>query len=121
MNLTHCAVPILRIFDVDKTREFYIDYLGFQVDWQHQFEVDTPLYMQISRDKLKLHLSEHVGDCTPGSAVFIEISNIEELHKELAAKNYKYFRPGIEIAPWNAKIMELIDPFGNKLRFTQDD
>lgn len=120
MKLTNCAVPILRIFDLAKAREFYVDYIGFQVNWEHQFEKDTPIYMQISREGFKLHLTEHVGDCTPGAAVFIDISDIEEFHQELTAKKYKYFRPGIEIAPWNAKVMELIDPFGNKLRFTQD-
>jgi catechol 2,3-dioxygenase-like lactoylglutathione lyase family enzyme len=26
--------PILRIFDEDKATEFYVDFLGFKVDWQ---------------------------------------------------------------------------------------
>jgi hypothetical protein len=30
--------PILRSFDEAKAREFYIDYLGFSVDWEHRFE-----------------------------------------------------------------------------------
>jgi hypothetical protein len=29
-------------------------------------------------------------------------------------------RPGIEVAPWNAKVMEVTDPFGNRLRFNED-
>ena len=28
-------------------------------------------------------------------------------------------RPGIEVAPWNARVMEVIDPFGNRLRFNE--
>jgi catechol 2,3-dioxygenase-like lactoylglutathione lyase family enzyme len=28
------TTPILRIFDVAKAREFYVDRLGFQVDWE---------------------------------------------------------------------------------------
>ena len=63
------AIPILRIFSVDKAREFYLDFLGFQLDWEHRFAPDLPLYMQIHRDGLILHLSEHHGDATPGSAV----------------------------------------------------
>jgi glyoxalase superfamily protein len=39
------GVPILRIFDVDRAREFYVDWLGFQVDWEHRFDDDAPLYM----------------------------------------------------------------------------
>ena len=29
-------------------------------------------------------------------------------------------RPGVETAPWNARLMQLTDPFGNRLRFNQD-
>ena len=58
-------VPILRIFDEDKAKEFYVDYLEFVVDWEHRFEEEMPLYMQISLDSIVLHLSEHHGDCTP--------------------------------------------------------
>ena len=41
------TVPILRIFDVAKAKEFYLDYLGFRTDWEHRFE--PGLYMQISK------------------------------------------------------------------------
>jgi hypothetical protein len=27
------VIPIFRIFDVEKAKEFYIGYLGFKVDW----------------------------------------------------------------------------------------
>src|SRR5262245_35953201 len=39
------TIPILRIFDVDKAKEFYIGYLGFTVDWEHHFEENTPAYL----------------------------------------------------------------------------
>ena len=32
------TIPILRIFDPGKAKEFYVDYLGFAVDWEHRFE-----------------------------------------------------------------------------------
>ena len=63
MTLTHLrTVPILRSFDEAKAREFYIDWLGFSIDWQHRFGPDAPLYMQVSRSGIVLHLSEHHGD-----------------------------------------------------------
>ena len=61
------AVPILRIFSVDRAKEFYLDFLGFTLDWEHRFESDLPLYAQVSRSGLTLHLSEHHGDGSPGS------------------------------------------------------
>jgi hypothetical protein len=43
------TTPILRIFDERKAKEFYLDFLGFTLDWEHRFESDLPLYMQVSR------------------------------------------------------------------------
>jgi len=35
-----------------------------------------PLYMQVSRDEVKLHLSEHYGDGSPGAAIRIEVNGV---------------------------------------------
>ena len=40
------TTPILRMFDVRKAREFYLDFLGFKVDFEHRFEPSLPLYMR---------------------------------------------------------------------------
>lgn len=112
------TTPILRIFDEVKAKEFYIDFLGFTVDWEHRFEDGLPLYMQISKDGCVLHLSEHHGDCTPGSALRIETDQIESFQQQLLAMDYKYSRPGLEETPWGSKDMSIADPFGNRLTFT---
>ena len=113
------AIPILRIFDVAKAKEFYIDFLGFAIDWEHRFGDDFPLYAQVSRADIKLHLSEHHGDASPGSTVFVWMRGIAQYHRELTAKNYRYYRPGLEDAVWDAKVMQVADPFGNRLRFSE--
>ena len=46
-------------------------------------------------------------------------ADVGALHAEITAKPYKYMRPGIEDAPWGDKLMELVDPFGNRLRFNE--
>ena len=112
------AVPILRIFSEQKAREFYLDFLGFSLDWEHRFEEGMPLYAQVRRGELVLHLSEHYGDATPGSTVFIPTEDIDALHRELEAKAYKYARPGVEDLPWGRQ-MQIADPFGNRLRFCE--
>lgn len=112
------TTPILRMFNENKAREFYIDFLGFQVDWQHRFEEDLPLYMQISKDGCVLHLSEHHGDSNPGGALRIETGELEQFCKELSDKNYKFSRPSIEKMPWGSCDMSITDPFGNRLVFT---
>jgi len=114
------TIPILRIFDADKAKEFYAGFLGFKVDWEHRFDENAPLYMQISRGKLVLHLSEHHGDCCPGARVFVTMDGIEAFHQEITAKGYKYMRPGLERAFYGAKCTEVIDPFGNRLTFNEN-
>ena len=113
------AIPVLRIFDEAKAREFYCDFLGFTVDFEHRFEADLPLYMGVTRGGLTLHLSEHHGDASPGSTVYVPMLGVHALHKELNDKQYGYGRPGIERQPWG-DILTIHDPFGNRIRFSQD-
>ena len=109
--------PIFRIFNEDKAREFYVDYLGFKVDWEHRFEPGTPLYMQVSRGDCKIHLSEHHGDASPGSTIRIQVDELEAYHQEITAKQYKYYRPGLDDQEWGAREMCVQDGNGNKLIF----
>lgn len=113
------VIPIFRIFDISKAMEFYVDWLGFKVDWGHRFDEKSPIYMAVPHKHIVLHLSEHHGDACPGSKAFIEYSNLKEYHKNLIDKKYKYNAPGLEIAPWKSLCMEVIDPFGNKLLFSE--
>jgi catechol 2,3-dioxygenase-like lactoylglutathione lyase family enzyme len=112
-------VPTLRMFSVEKAREFYLDYLGFNLDWEHRFDDNAPLLMQVSRGGLVLYLSEHHGDGSPGVHITVYLTGLDELHAELAAKHYRYMRPGIEEMPWKARVMEVIDPFGNRISFSE--
>lgn len=98
----------------------YVGFLGFAVDWEHHFEETTPAYILVSRAGLTPHLSEHRGDARPGPTVFVWMTGIEEFHRETTGKRYKYPRPGIETTFHDSKAVEVIDPFGNRLRFNQD-
>jgi hypothetical protein len=111
------AVPVLRSFDQLKTKDFYLGFLGFSVDWEHRFEPNTPLYLQISRGGCVIHLSEHHGDVSPGGGVRIAVDDIDGYHAEIMAKNYEYMRPGIEEMPWGTREILVIDPSFNRLMF----
>lgn len=112
------AIPILRMFDETKAREFYLDFLGFSVEFEHRFEAHLPLYLGIDRDGLQLHLSEHHGDASPGATLFVPMQNIKLLRDELHAKQYGYGRPEIVEQGWG-QVLEVYDPFGNRIRFCQ--
>ncbi|MFZ2018467.1 MAG: glyoxalase superfamily protein [Methyloceanibacter sp.] len=119
-QLTHLrTVPVLRSFDEAKAREFYVDFLGFTVDWEHRFEPGTPLYMQVSRAGIVFHISEHHGDGSPGAHVRVIIEGVRELHAELIAKKYKNNRPGLEQPEWGGTEMTVIDPVNNRITFAE--
>ena len=116
--------PTLRIFDYDKTIEFYVDWLGFKVDWTHTFEPGAPKYMQVSLGDVIFHLSEHHGDGSPGVRVTVdEFKGLREYHKQLIDKKYKYNRPGLEIPFWDPDsiTVTVIDPVGNRITFIEKE
>lgn len=112
------VAPIVRIFDVARAHEFYLGFLGFSVDWEHRYGDNFPLYTQISRGSLQLHLSEHSGDATPGGNMCVYMRGIRAFHKELAGKNYRYMKPGLEDEGTRLEVT-VIDPFNNRIRFME--
>jgi hypothetical protein len=90
MEIKQTVIPVLRILDVTKAKEFYVDWLGFSIDWEHRFGENFPLYCQASKPGIILHLTEHYGDCIPGSRIRIEAKGIKSFHQQLTEKNYRY-------------------------------
>ena len=103
---------------MDKAKEFYVDFLGFDVEFSHRFDDGFPLYMGLRAGDCVLHLSEHHGDCSPGAQIRIVVDDIEALQKSLTGKVYKFARPEIQEMPWKTKDMMVTDPFGNRVTFT---
>ena len=111
------VVPAFRIFSIDKAREFYLDFLGFKVEWEHRFAPDAPVFMQLSRGALAINLSEHHGDGTPGSVAYVYTTGVKALHRELNDKNYRHNRPGLLEQDWGMTELTVTDPFNNRITF----
>ena len=113
------TIPILRSFDETKALEFYVDFLGMTVDWRHRFEENFPLYMQVSKDDLVFHLSEHSGDGTPGTKLLVHTNQLQSFFDEIKVKKYRYSKPEITTADWGARIFAVTDPFSNTITFSE--
>lgn len=112
------VTPVLRIFDVPLAKSFYVDYIGCVVDWQDGDEATGPVYMQVSRESMVIHLSTHHGDGTPGGVVLVEVRGIKDLHRELHSKGYAFTNPGLDPGPGERSLsVTVIDPFSNIIRF----
>ncbi|MDH4422026.1 glyoxalase superfamily protein [Bacillus cereus] len=113
-------IPIFRIFDIEKAKLFYLDFLGFKLDWEHRYEENMPLYMQIALNDAVIHLSEHHGDASPGGAIRVKIEDLKSYYAILSSKDYAYSKPDIEKTPWGTIELTVIDPFSNRITLYEE-
>lgn len=109
-------IPIFRSFDEAAAKAFYLDFLGFELEFEHRFEPGAPLYMGVRRGNCVLYISEHHGDATPGSRIRVTVEDVHAYCKLLNEKNNRHARPGVQSQPWGDD-MTVTDPSGNNLIF----
>ncbi|MFC4254722.1 VOC family protein [Altererythrobacter xixiisoli] len=114
--------PILRSFDEQRTKAFYLDFLGFELEFEHRFADWAPLYLGVRKGGCRLHLSEHYGDCTPGSAIRIPVDDVSAYAEKLRALEFGNSRPGEpQRTPWGTREITIADPASNRLTFYTED
>lgn len=115
------SIPVLRMFNEIEARAFYLDDLGFVVDWEHRFQaaLSSPLYMQISQGKAVLHLNGHAQEDTPVAEVRIPVRGLEDFCQYLRAKETNYAKPSVVDPRYEGRNadMNIYDPFDNYLVF----
>lgn len=47
------------------------------------------------------------------------MTGVEELYREVTAKGYRFMKPGIQDEFYGARAMHVIDPFGNRISFSE--
>ncbi len=109
------VMPTLRITDYARSKAFYVEGLGFQIDWEHRFEPHFPVFMQVSRGDLAFFLTEHAGDCAVGALVHLYVQDVDAWYLEFRNKGVPVKEPPNESLQ-GLRDMTLIDPDGNKLR-----
>lgn len=82
------GIPTFRIFDYRKAVDFYIQGLGFSIDWEHRFGPGEPVYMQIFRNGLTLHLSENKR-FKASVIIFVDCKELDKFYSELNKKKIK--------------------------------
>jgi len=83
---TQTVIPQLRITNARRSLAFYVEGLGFAVDWEHQFEPGFPLFMQLTRKGQTIFLTEHTGDCEVGGAVYLVVPDVDHCFAEFSAR-----------------------------------
>ena len=112
-------VPVLTIASAAEARKFYLDFLDFTVDWGWPENAQRPLYAQISRSEVMLHLNEHRPD--KGTAeLFIRCTGLDALRQALSRKAHGYALH-LRATPDDRWEIQVTDPFGNVLRFSENN
>lgn len=109
------VIPQLRITDAAASLRFYVQQLGFAVDWEHRFERGFPVFMQLSRRGQLIFLSQHAGDCEAGGAVYFIVPDADACFAEFSLQGIQADAPAA--TPWGTREFLLADPDGNRLRF----
>jgi catechol 2,3-dioxygenase-like lactoylglutathione lyase family enzyme len=108
------VMPTFRITDYAASRRFYVDGLGFRIDWEHRFEPHLPVFMQVSRDGLAFFLSGHAGDCPAGGLIHLYVPDVDAWFVEFQARGVPVNEPPNE-GLQGLRSMMILDPDGNKL------
>ncbi len=109
------VMATLRITDYARSKTFYVDGLGFQIDWEHRFAPGLPVFMQVSREGLAFFLTAHTGDCPVGGLLHLYVPDVDGWHAELQRKNIPVQEAPSQTLP-GLRDMTILDPDGNKLR-----
>lgn len=102
-------IPIFYVKDGHATAKWYAR-LGFNIEGEHRFAPELPLYLFLRRGHINLHLSEHKGDARPNTLVYFWVHDVDAIAAE--------FGVSVKQQPW-AREIELTDPDGNRLRIAE--
>jgi hypothetical protein len=112
-------LPVLHVDSRTAARGFYVDVLGFQFDWGDEpLPEDQEFYAQVSRDELQIHLTT-AAHPQAGSQVYFRMRGIDALLAEISTRVAPSSRPTIRHTDYDARELEIADPFGNLLRFVE--
>ena len=118
----HESIPVLRVPRIEESKSFYEHFLGFTFHWGGEPGTDEmPGFARVSRSNIEIHLAEQRSRSIQGGAVLIRMGGIEALHRELCARNQGFSLSAINFTPWDSRVFVAEDPFGNRLRFWENN
>jgi len=109
-----CVIPILSVKSLSSSIRFYVDVLGFTVDWGNE---DESFMASVSRNGNSIMLCQG-SQGQPGTWIWIGVEDIEPLFAEYTAKEARINQMPTNYA-W-AYEMRIEDPDGHILRFGSD-
>jgi catechol 2,3-dioxygenase-like lactoylglutathione lyase family enzyme len=116
------AIPILKSSDLDRTLAFFTSVIGAKLLWR-QGASGLPGYAAVGWGGGEIHLSSHAGDGAFGSAVYLQVDDVDVVCGALRAAGWTPLpgRGPVFASPteqtWGMRELYVLDPDGNCLRF----
>lgn len=109
--------PVFGIRSYEEAIDYYVDWLGFNLDWEWREAPGEPVIMSISRDGINIGLNESTNAAT-GSWLSVSVADVQALATEWNGR-----RPGsvdvVAGVPYEGYVIYLVDPFGNRIDIQQ--
>jgi catechol 2,3-dioxygenase-like lactoylglutathione lyase family enzyme len=107
----HSTIPILNVRSVTASIRYYVDALGFTLDWTWGDPTD---FASVSRDGHAIMLCED-GQGQSGTWLWVGVDDIQPLFHDFTRNHVTFLEPPTNF-PW-AYEMKVQDPDGHVLRF----
>ena len=114
------TISTFRVKDASASEAFYRDLLGFTKTWEDNPGDGSPVFIEVKRDAVAIHLSEHAGDGPECVSIYVNVTDAAALHREFESKQAPIASPP-ESMPWGETVFVVEDPDGNILRFGSPD
>ena len=114
------AIPILDVRHIEEAISFYVDRLGFDVDFRYEKHPEN--YAGVRRDDVRLHMrrqeQDHFENGAAGRLRFrIPVDDPDALHTEFKAMGVFDGKVDVRDTEWGTREFEFRDPDGNSLVF----
>jgi len=109
--------PKLPMRNQARTKEFYIDQLGFQ-----QFGNDYEEYLMVQKDNVQIHFFEfkELDPKENYGQVYVRTDEIDQLYQSMVESKLTIHPAGhLQTKPWGQKEFAMLDPDNNLLTFGQ--
>ena len=106
------AVPILPGDDLSVAKKFYVDGLGFRVNWEWTEDGKNGL-VGLERGSISLTIDCPMSGHGREAVASLEVNDADAYYDEWSARVKVKRAPRNET--WGARTFDLIDPFGNTI------
>ena len=106
------ATPILFAVDATASAAWYAK-LGFETEFTHRFDDQSPLFVGIVSGDARIMLSEHLGDAPRHGLVYVSVDDLDAAAAALGVP--------AEVQEWGIREAHAVDPGGNRVRIAQHE